>query len=35
MIIASGTPDAVSQVAESHTGQFLRELLARELAAEQ
>jgi len=33
MIIASGTPEAVSRVAESHTGQFLRELLARELVA--
>jgi excinuclease ABC subunit A len=33
MIIASGTPEAVSRVTESHTGQFLRELLARELVA--
>ena len=32
-IVATGTPEEVIQVAESHTGQYLRPYLARRLAA--
>ena len=28
-VIAEGTPEAVAEVADSHTGRFLREILAR------
>ena len=33
LIVAEGTPEEVAQVAESYTGQYLKPLLAREVAA--
>ena len=33
LIVAEGTPEQVAQVAESYTGQYLKPLLAREVAA--
>ena len=32
-VIAAGTPEDVADVADSHTGQFLREVLAEPAAA--
>ena len=32
-VIAAGTPEDVAEVADSHTGQYLREVLAQPAAA--